>query len=172
MIKRFGVLAFACAVALAACGGGGSSGSGGGGGVPAGPTPTPVPGNLPLSEAVGTSPAWVNPSSHRTLYFLSVDTATTQMCTAAAGGCTGVWPVFTPIAGSVNTDNMTIISRSDGSGQQWTYTGHPLYTYSGDTAPDQANGEGIPDFGGTWHVARPSGSATPPPGDPGCKGYC
>jgi hypothetical protein len=46
--------------------------------------------------------------------------------------------------------------------------------YAGDNAADQANGDGIPDFGGNWHVARPAaaGVATPPPGDPGCHGYC
>jgi len=69
---------------------------------------------------------------------------------------------------------MTIITRSDGTGQQWAYTLKPLYTYTGDSAADQMNGEGVtePD-GGKWHVARPAGSsATPPPGDPVCHGYC
>jgi predicted lipoprotein with Yx(FWY)xxD motif len=172
MIKRLGVLAFACAVTLAACGGGGG-GTSGGGPVPPPATNPPAPsGNLPLSENVSTGAAWVNPSNHKTLYFLDVDTATTQLCT---GGCLGVWPVFAPVAGSTGADNMTIITRSDGTGQQWAYQGHPLYTYTGDNGPDQANGEGVPDFGGHWHVARPAGStATPPPGDPGntCHGYC
>ena len=174
MIKRFGIVAFACAIALAACGGGGSTSGGGGGPVLPVATNPPAAGNLPLSEQVSTAPGWVNPSSHRTLYFLTVDTATTQLCT---GGCLNIWPPFVPAAGSVNTDNMTIITRSDGTGQQWAYQGQPLYMYSGDTGPDQFNGEGIPDFGGTWHVARPAsatgGNPTPPPGDGGvCHGYC
>lgn len=177
MIKRFGILAFACSVALAACGGGGGTSSGGGGNpnpiVPA-PTATPAPvGNLPLSEAVAGAPAWVNPSSHKTLYYLDVDTATTQLCT---GGCLSVWPAFVPAPGSANTDNMVIITRSDGTGQQWSYSGKPLYTYAGDNGADQANGDGIPDFGGHWHVARPAsatgGNPTPPPGDGVCHGYC
>ncbi len=171
MINRLGVLAFACGVALAACGGGGSTSGGGGTVTPPAPTNSPAPaGNLPLSENVSTGAGWVNPSSHKTLYFLDVDTAAAQLCTS---GCLAIWPVFAPVAGSVSTDNMTIVTRSDGTGQQWAYQGHPLYMYTGDTGADQANGEGIPDFGGHWHVARPAGStATPPPGDPGCHGYC
>jgi len=170
MKKRLAALLFAAAVLVAGCGGGGSTG-GGTNPIP-GPTQTPAAqGNLPLSEAAGGSNAWVNPSSHRTLYFLDVDTATGGTCTA---GCLGIWPIFAAQAGSVGSDNMTVITRSDGSGQQWAYQGHPLYMYAGDSGPDQTNGDGIPDFGGHWHVARPAaaGSATPPPGDPGCHGYC
>ncbi|HEY0615549.1 MAG TPA: hypothetical protein VGC96_12940 [Candidatus Elarobacter sp.] len=172
MTKRLAIYAFVTAAALAACGGGGSSG---GAAAPQPPAPTATPaGNLPLSEAVSVGgPAWVNPSSHRTLYWLDVDTATGATCT---GQCLGVWPVFTPVAGSVATDNMTIITRSDGTGQQWAYQGHPLYTYAGDTGADQVNGDNFPDFGGFWHVARPSAATpTPPPGGgtpPPCHGYC
>jgi predicted lipoprotein with Yx(FWY)xxD motif len=173
MKKRLAALLFAAAVLVAGCGGGGSTGGGGiPGGGGGGPTPTPTPaaqGNLPLSESAGSSMAWVNPSTHRTLYFLDVDTATGGTCT---GGCLGIWPVFSAQAGSVGADNMSVITRSDGTGQQWAYQGHPLYMYAGDNGPDQTNGDGIPDFGGHWHVARPTSSATPPPGDPGCHGYC
>lgn len=164
------------AVVLAGCGGGGGSGSGSAP-TPPQPTPTAAPqsqGNLPLSEAVAGSPGWVNPSNHKTLYFLDVDTATGATCTA---GCLAVWPVFAPTSGSVASANMTIITRSDGSGQQWAYQGHPLYTFAGDSGADQANGDNVPDFGGHWHVARPAASsATPPPGGntpPPCIGsYC
>lgn len=175
MKQRLAMLLFACAFAVAGCGGGGGGATtpgGGGGGVPT-PTPTPA-GNLPLSEAVSGSTAWVNPSSHKTLYFLDVDTATGGTCTQAAAGCLGVWPAFVPITGSSAVDNMTIIVRSDGTGQQWAYQGHPLYTYSGDAGADQANGEGLPDFGGHWHVARPLATPTPAPGqtEPPCHAYC
>lgn len=58
---------------------------------------------------------------------------------------------------------------------QWAYQGHPLYTFTGDSGPDQANGDNFPDFGGHWHVARPNSTATPSPGssNPPCTGiYC
>jgi predicted lipoprotein with Yx(FWY)xxD motif len=189
LIMNQRLLAFCgvAAIALAACGGGGTSSTPGTGGTvpvtPIVPTATPVPtptpvatvapqGNLPLQEAVGASPAFVDPASHKTLYFLDVDTATGGTCTAA---CLSIWPVFVPTAGATAAGNVAIITRSDGTGQQWTYQGHPLYNFAGDNAADQTNGDGIPDFGGHWHVARPA-AATAPPGNttpPPCSGpYC
>ncbi len=180
LINRFTITVLFAAITLAACGGGG--GSTGGGTVPptptstpaATPTPTAAPqGNLATQETVAGSAAWVDPSTHRTLYFLDVDTATGGTCT---GSCLSVWPVFAPSAGAQASGNMTIITRSDGTGQQWAYQGHPLYTFSGDSGADQANGDNFPDFGGHWHVARPNSSAaTPAPGSssPPCTGiYC
>ena len=168
--NTFATLLFIASATLAACGGGGGS-SGGGGSVPSAPAPSPsAQGNPPLQEAVGSSMAWVNPTSHKTLYFLDVDTATGGTCT---GSCLGIWPVFTPTAGSQGSGSLTIITRSDGTGQEWAYQGHPLYTYAGDNGPDQANGDNFPEFGGHWHVARPNASATPNPGSssPPCTGY-
>jgi predicted lipoprotein with Yx(FWY)xxD motif len=179
MKQRLSMLLFVSALVVAGCGGGGGT-TGGGVTAPV-PTPTPVAtvapqGNLPLSEAVSGSTAWVNPSSHMTLYFLDVDTATGGTCTAAAGGCLGVWPPFVPVSGSAAIDNLTIIVRSDGTGQQWAYQGHPLYNYAGDSGPDQANGDNIPDFGGHWHVARPAAAPAPTPTGggtaPPCHAYC
>lgn len=188
LIMNQRLLAFCgvAAIALAACGGGGTSSTPGTGGTvpvtPIVPTATPVPtptpvatvapqGNLPLQEAVGASPAFVDPASHKTLYFLDVDTATGGTCTAA---CLSIWPVFVPTAGATAAGNVAIITRSDGTGQQWTYQGHPLYTFSGDSGPDQVNGDNFPDFGGHWHVTRPAAATAPPVGTPPpCFGpYC
>jgi predicted lipoprotein with Yx(FWY)xxD motif len=43
------------------------------------------------------------------------------------------------------------IQRPDG-GRQVTYGGLPLYTYSQDTQPGDAKGDGV---GGSWHVVHP-----------------
>ena len=183
MHTRFAMSILVTASLLAACGGGGSSGptpggGGGGGGVVATATPVPTAtpvtagsGNIPLSESVGAAPAWVDPSSHHTLYILDVDTATGGTCTA---GCLGVWPAFVPSAGAAGAGNMTIITRSDATGRQWAYQGHPLYMYAGDAGADQSNGDNIPDFGGHWHVTRPAAATPPPVGTtPPCTGiYC
>jgi predicted lipoprotein with Yx(FWY)xxD motif len=175
MRNTFAAVVFLAATTLAACGGGGGGSSYGGGTVnPPAPTPTAAQGNLAASETVAGSSAWVDPSSHKTLYYLDVDTATGGTCT---GACLSVWPVFVPSASAVASGNMTIITRSDGTGKQWAYQGHPLYTFSGDNGPDQANGDNFPDFGGHWHIARPSSSnPTPAPGGgtpPPCVGsYC
>ena len=147
--KTFGIPALVAAMALAACSGGGS----GAGGLYGGPPPTKPPSsNTPIQEMVAGRPGFVNPANHRTLYFLSSDTPAGGTCT---GGCLSVWPPIAPSSGARAQNGFTIITRSDGTGKQWAHAGHPLYMFSGDTGPDQANGEGIPLAGGTWHVARP-----------------
>ena len=40
---------------------------------------------------------------------------------------------------------------------QWDYKKHPLYLYSGDSGPDQNNGNDVPFAGGHWRTARPTG---------------
>jgi predicted lipoprotein with Yx(FWY)xxD motif len=40
---------------------------------------------------------------------------------------------------------------------QATYDGHPLYTYTADTAPGQAKGNGLNVEGGVWHEVTASG---------------
>ncbi len=42
--------------------------------------------------------------------------------------------------------------QATANGKQVEYNGHLLYTFSGDSGPGQANGEGI---GGKWFVATP-----------------
>jgi predicted lipoprotein with Yx(FWY)xxD motif len=128
-------------------------------------------GNLPTTEAVGGATGFVNPDNHKTLYYLDVDTASDQMCTAS---CLSSWPVLPVIPDSSATGDLTMTERSDGTGKQWTYQGHPLYTFIGDgNAADGTSGDGIPDFGGHWHVARPAGTVVPPqPTDPPCNFYC
>jgi len=154
---------------LAACGGGSS----GGGSVNPVPNPSQPPqssGNIPQSATVAGSSAWVAPQSQRTLYFLTSDTSTGATCT---GGCLAIWPVFAPSAGAQASGNMTVITRSDGTGQQWAYQGHPLYMYSGDNAGLQSNGEGIVQGSGVWHVARPTASTGGGGTGGGCTGiYC
>ena len=86
-----------------------------------------------------------------TLYYFKPDTATTSACT---GSCAGFWPplVFTSSGspGSASALPGTLSVVTDPNGQQVEYNGHMLYTYSGDKAPGQTNGEGIK---GNWFVA-------------------
>jgi len=62
--------------------------------------------------------------------------------------------------GSGVTGTLGTITRSDGTVQA-TYNGHPLYTYTADTAPGQASGNGINASGGVWHEATVSGGPAP-----------
>ncbi len=152
--KSLGIAATLAAMTVAACSGGGGGTAGGGltyGGPPA--TSPPAKSNMPQQQTIAGKAGFVNPSNDRTLYFLDVDTPTGGTCT---GGCLNIWPIIEPSAGSQNKGAFTIITRSDGTGKQWAYKSHPLYMYSGDSGPDQSNGEGIPLAGGHWHVARPN----------------
>ena len=84
-----------------------------------------------------------------TLYSFAPDTPTTSKC---YGSCAAYWPPVTGTApastglpGTVGT-----ITRTGGA-HQLTYNGHPLYTYIGDSAPGQANGNNLNLNGGLWH---------------------
>jgi predicted lipoprotein with Yx(FWY)xxD motif len=99
-------------------------------------------------------------SAGLTLYWFVPDTSTTSNCN---GSCATFWPpVKGPVtAGSGVTGTLGVITRSDGT-MQATYDGHPLYTYVGDSAPGQANGNGKNLSGGVWHEVTVSGAAPAP----------
>ena len=108
---------------------------------------------------IKTSPATVNGQSvtiltntqGMTLYYFMPDSATNAAC---SGSCAGTWPplVFTssgsPASATTLPGALSVVT--DANGQQVEYNGHPLYTYSLDTAPGQTNGEGVL---GKWFVA-------------------
>ena len=65
---------------------------------------------------------------------------------ACTGGCITKWPALTVPAGSTPaggggvTGKLGTITRTDDGSTQVTYNGLPLYFYSGDKAPGDANG--------------------------------
>jgi predicted lipoprotein with Yx(FWY)xxD motif len=84
-----------------------------------------------------------------TLYSFAPDTPTTSRC---YGSCAAYWP---PVTGAAPASpslpgRIGTITRTGGS-RQLTYNGHPLYTYIGDAAPGQANGNNLNLNGGLWH---------------------
>jgi len=118
-------------------------------------------GTTPSSSAaiIKTTPATVSGQSvtiltnaqGMTLYYFKPDTATTSACT---GTCASNWPPLvstssgSPASASALPGTLSVVT--DANGQQVEYNGHLLYTFTGDTAPGQTNGEGIK---GVWFVA-------------------
>jgi predicted lipoprotein with Yx(FWY)xxD motif len=90
-----------------------------------------------------------------TLYWFVPDTPTKSNC---YGTCAAYWPpvIGTPAAGPGVTGKLGTIRRTGGAAQV-TYDHHPLYTYVGDSAPGQANGNNITLSGGLWHEMTISG---------------
>jgi predicted lipoprotein with Yx(FWY)xxD motif len=101
----------------------------------------------------------------RTLYAFSADTPQMIVCGST---CTPIWPVesvaagTTPTAGPGVTGTLGTVTRSDGT-HQVTYNGLLLYTYAGDSGPDQLNGQGIVEqYGatkGTWSAVTPTSTS-------------
>lgn len=153
--RLLALMVLVAAALLAAACGSSSPGSGGASGTSSSPASsgsalktTTISGVTVLTNAKGF-----------TLYWFVPDTSTKSNCN---GSCAQIWPpVKGPAtAGSGVTGKLGTITRSDGSTQA-TYDGHPLYTYTADTAPGQANGNGINVSGGVWHEVTASGAAAP-----------
>ena len=113
-------------------------------------------GSALMVRTIGSAQVLTN-SAGLTLYWFAPDTSTTSKCT---GSCATYWPpVKGPAtAGSGVTGTLGVITRPDGT-MQATYNGHPLYTYAGDSAPGQANGNGKNLSGGLWYEVTVSGAA-------------
>jgi len=112
-----------------------------------------------LGSATGLGEILVN-SQGRTLYAFSSDGPEESTC---EGACEKAWPPLLIAKGEPHPSNGTsaarlgTIERADGS-RQVTYAGHPLYSYTGDKSPGQANGSGASAFGGTWTALKASGA--------------
>lgn len=90
-----------------------------------------------------------------TLYWFAPDTPAVSKCYSS---CAAYWPpVRGPVTAGAGIPGMFgTISRTDGPAQA-TYNGHPLYAYIGDSAPGQANGNGLNLNGGLWHEVTVTG---------------
>lgn len=143
----------AFALVVAGCGGGGSNGStasessasGKGGGT------------LSTASISGLGAVLVD-SEGLTVYMFAKDNGTASSC---YGACAQGWPPVIaegkPTAGEGATSSqLGTTKRKDGS-MQVTYAGHPLYTYAGDTAPGEANGNESTAFGGKWSALDEAG---------------
>jgi predicted lipoprotein with Yx(FWY)xxD motif len=101
-----------------------------------------------------------------TLYYRTSDPAPASTCT---GSCAKAWPPLIAASGKLiypNTLQGHVSVYKTANGYQVEFNGHPLYTYAGDMAAGQFNGQSL---GGVWYVAaiiqqqQPQPRQTPPP---------
>src|SRR6266571_2754758 len=100
----------------------------------------------------------------QTLYMLTSEKGGKITCTQA-NGCTQAWPetlltngAATAKAGS-GVQSSLLGTVKDASGNlEVTYNRWRLYTFSGDSGPGVAKGQGLTSFGGTWYVLNGSGN--------------
>lgn len=162
----FTVAGLVVAALLAGCGGT----SGGLYGASSTPTATGASGGAGVihtgsATVKGQQETVLTDSRGFTLYFNDHDTTTTASCT---GACAQAWPPVLESGSGVQAPagvTGTVSAFNGANGSQVTYNGHPLYSYSGDSAAGQANGDGVQ---GVWHVALPS---TPTNTNGGGGGY-
>jgi predicted lipoprotein with Yx(FWY)xxD motif len=112
-----------------------------------------------LGSAAGLGQVLVDSEGH-TLYAFSGDSGKTSAC---EGACAKAWPPLLVEHGEPEPSNgagasrLGTITRPDGD-RQVTYAGHPLYSFSGDKSPGDANGDDSTAFGGTWTALKGSGA--------------
>jgi predicted lipoprotein with Yx(FWY)xxD motif len=123
-------------------------------------------GNTKLSagEIAGVGPILTDQDGF-TLYLFTKDTKKPSKSTCE-GACATTWP---PVIAKgeiqlegVDKKIVSTVKRADGS-EQVTVGGWPVYRFSKDTAPGEANGQGV---NGTWFTIEARGcksGATPPP---------
>ncbi len=121
--------------------------------------PTPVAG---VVEEIAAPVPWISVASSSlgqilvngqglTLYLLS-----SGVCT---GSCAGIWPPVpyddvAVLGDGIDGPLLGQTEREDGF-LQATYNGHPLYRYSGDSAPGDVNGQGVNDV---WFAVDATGN--------------
>ena len=112
----------------------------------AAPSEAPVAGGPAVMTAtVGSQGTIVVAANGMTVYTYAKDVANSG-ASACTGGCLTKWPALTVPAGSTPagdsgvTGTLGTITRTDDGTAQVTYNGLPLYFFSGDTAPGDANG--------------------------------
>ena len=97
-------------------------------------------------------------SSGRTLYEFTKDRGNKNSCVAISG-CSTVWPSLKASGRPTAGAGIKASLLSTTSGNQVTYAGHPLYTYTGDSGPGATSYVGVKAFGGAWYALNASGGA-------------
>jgi len=159
-----GGLALGTAATVAACGSSSSSTAAGapGSSAPAGAS-SAASATISAQSVPGVGTVLVN-GQGQTLYMLTSEKGGKITCTQA-NGCTQAWPetlltngATTATAGTGALSSLLGTVKDASGNLEVTYNHWPLYTFSGDSGPGAAKGQGLVSFGGTWYVLNASGN--------------
>ncbi|MFC9154430.1 SCO0930 family lipoprotein [Streptomyces bauhiniae] len=93
----------------------------------------------------------------RTVYRFLKDKAWPKSVSNCTGACLEKWPAVAPVSEDdtqgVKKKGLMPFTRPDGV-KQMSVNCWPIYTFTGDKAPGDTNGQGV---GGTWYAVSPEG---------------
>jgi predicted lipoprotein with Yx(FWY)xxD motif len=119
-----------------------------------------APGPKVSAKSVSSlGPVLVNEEG-KTLYVFAPDKESKVTC---QGECASIWPPLKLESGQKATASGAVKSKLLGKdpdpegGEVVTYAGWPLYTYTADTSPGMASGQGLNVNGGLWYTISPTG---------------
>ncbi|MCZ0985457.1 SCO0930 family lipoprotein [Streptomyces diastatochromogenes] len=99
-----------------------------------------------------------------TVYRFLKDKAWPKVVSNCIGACLEKWPAVAPVkpenTEGVQKKGLMGFTRPDGE-KQMTVNCWPIYTFSGDKAAGDTNGQGV---GGTWYAVSPDGKPVGAPG--------
>ena len=164
------------ALAAAACGGGSGSGSSGGTVTEAAGSGSGGTTTVSVGSAGDVGDVLVD-AQGMTLYTPEQEASGMIACT---GSCAAIWVPLTLTSGTAHpTGGMGLMCKlctvaRPGGGEQVTFDGRPLYTFTQDGGPGAAAGDGFKDqFAGqsfTWHAVTPTGVSSSSGGSTGSTG--
>jgi predicted lipoprotein with Yx(FWY)xxD motif len=159
----FGGLALGAAATIAACSSSPSSNVSGPPGSPSAGASSSVSVTISAKNVAGVGTVLVD-GQGRTLYLLTSEKGGKITCTAS-NGCTQAWPetllgngMPSAKAGSGVQPSMLGTVKDASGNLEVTYDHWPLYTFSGDSGPGVAKGQGLMSFGDTWYALNTSGN--------------
>jgi predicted lipoprotein with Yx(FWY)xxD motif len=101
----------------------------------------------------------------KTVYRFLKDKAWPKSVSNCTGACLQKWPAVEAVSPDdtkgVQKKGLMGFVRPDNGVKQMTVNCWPIYTFSGDKAPGDTNGQGV---GGTWYAVSPDGKPVGAPG--------
>jgi predicted lipoprotein with Yx(FWY)xxD motif len=98
-------------------------------------------------------------AKHHAFYLLSNESGAKIHCRTH---CLSIWPPLlvktsvTSVSVGVGVGGKIGFVKRSSTMKQVTFNGYPIYFFTGDSGPNQVNGQGIVSDGGTWYLVRAS----------------